>query len=375
MKLIDTYIVRTFAVPWIYCFLAFVMVFVIHDLFSHLNDFVGHKVPLTKVLIYYGSLVPSLLVFVLPISLLLATLYSLYQLTHHNELTAMRASGISLYRLMMPYVGIGLLATGGLMLINETIGPKSAWFTELFIKDLDRDDDEPSAFVNQNLVYRNAAARRIWEIERFDSKSDTYRMDNVTITQVRENGNNAYRIVAERAEWLDGRWTLYNFSRQDFDVNGYKMVRRDDTGKQILASDVIAWKEMDRYDEEPRVFINEMKDPDYMSFGEMKEYLRIHSDISEESVAEVTTNMHMRIASPFTALVVVLLGIPFGTHTARKGALVGVILCLGLFFAYYTLIPVSKYLGHQQLLPPFIAAWFPNVSFFGLGAALLYRMR
>jgi LPS export ABC transporter permease LptG len=351
------------------------MIFIIHDLFSNLNNFVDHGISIGKVLYYYVALTPSLLIFILPISLLLATLYSLYQLTHNNELTAMRASGISLYRLMTPFVVIGLSSTAILMLVNETLGPRSAFFTELFLKEVNRGEDEPSAFINQNLVYRNAPEKRIWEIERFDTKSDTYRMDNVTITQVRKNSHNEYRIVAERAEWLDGRWTLYNFSRQDFDENGYKAVRVDKDGNIIMASEVIPWKEMDRYNEQPRSFINEMKDPDFMSYAEMEEYLSIHPDISPETKAKVTTNMHMRIASPFTALIVILLGIPFGTHTARKGALIGVLLCLGLFFTYYMLIPIFKHLGHQQIIPAFVAAWVPNIFFCGLGAVLLYRMR
>jgi len=375
MKLIDRYIVQTFSVPWLYCFLAFVMVFMLPDLIGNLNNFVQAKIPINKVLFYYLSLIPTLLVYIVPVSMLMATLYSLYQLTHNNELTAMRASGISLYRLMMPYVIIGLLATFGLMAINETLGPRSAWFTELFLKEVNRKEGEPSAFVNQNLVYRNAAERRIWEIQRFDTKSPTYQMEQLTITQVRPNGNNEYRIVAEKGEWLDGRWTLYNFSRQDFDEKGYKAIRLDEDGQPIRASEVVAWKEMEKFKETPRVFINEMKDPAFMSYLEMQHYLSLHAEISEESVAKITTNMHMRIANPFTALVVVLLGIPFGTHTARKGALTGIIMCLGLFFAYYTLIPIFKHLGHQQILPAVVAAWVPNLCFLTVGGILLHRMR
>ncbi len=78
---------------------------------------------------------------------------------------------------------------------------------------------------------------------------------------------------------------------------------------------------------------------------------------------------------PWMAFVVTILGIPFGHQAARKGALTGILLSIGLFFGYYAMINFGIFLGKGQLLPAWLAAWAPNLSFLSIGAVLIYRMR
>ncbi len=103
MKLLDKYLLRQLLVPLAYCLLTFSMVFIIADLFEHLSDFIEAKTSFLQVVRYYLFILPSYMVFIAPISLLLGILYSLWQLSKNNELTAMRASGASFYRLMVPF--------------------------------------------------------------------------------------------------------------------------------------------------------------------------------------------------------------------------------------------------------------------------------
>ena len=109
MKIIDKYLLRTFMVPLVYCLVGFSMIFVIFDLFDHFSDFMEAKTSLLDILKYYLFILPSILSYIVPISLLLSVLYALSTLTRSNELTAMRASGVSLYRLMLPFMTMGLL--------------------------------------------------------------------------------------------------------------------------------------------------------------------------------------------------------------------------------------------------------------------------
>jgi lipopolysaccharide export system permease protein len=374
MKIIDRYIIRTFAVPWIYCLLAFTMVFIIQDLFSNMNDFVDYKVPFFTVVFFYLCLLPSLLVFIVPIALLMATLYSLYQLTHNNELTAMRASGLSLYRLVTPYVFIGLITTSILLVVNETIAPRSAYYTTMFLKEKGQQDGELSPYI-KGVNYRNVSENRLWEIEQFNSRSPTYEMRGLTLTQERPTGKNEYIIIAKRAEYLDGRWTLYQFSKQAFDEEGYQTVLFDEQGKQIRADEIRAWTEMPHLKETPSIFINDMKEPAFMSFFQLRNYLVHRPGVSSKTRAKIGTNMHMRLAMPFTCMVAIMLGIPFGTHTARKGAMLGITICITMFISYYIMMNLMKAMGHSEQVPVFLAAWLPNLSFIGVGVFLLYRMR
>ena len=98
MKLVDKYLLRSLAVPLVYCLLGFCLIYVIYDLFDNLPDFIDAATPLPEVLRFYALLMPSVLIIIAPISLLLAVLYSLSSLTKNNELTAMRAMPPSLVR-------------------------------------------------------------------------------------------------------------------------------------------------------------------------------------------------------------------------------------------------------------------------------------
>ena len=111
MKLIDKYIFGQFMVPFIYALFTFSLLFVIADLFDHLSDFIDARTPLLEVFRYYLFVMPSLLVYIVPISLLLGLLYSLWQLSRHSELTALRASGISFYRITVPILLVGIVAS------------------------------------------------------------------------------------------------------------------------------------------------------------------------------------------------------------------------------------------------------------------------
>ncbi len=107
MKLIDKYILRSLFVPTAYCLLTFCMLFVLFDLFDHLSDFIDAQTPFLQIVRYYFYILPAMLVFIVPISLLLGLLYGLWQLSKNNELTAMRASGVSLMRLTIPIMLAG----------------------------------------------------------------------------------------------------------------------------------------------------------------------------------------------------------------------------------------------------------------------------
>jgi lipopolysaccharide export system permease protein len=108
MKLIDKYLLKTFLAPLAYCLVAFVMVYVIYDLCSTTWATSWRaRPPSALVLQYYLILMPSVLTRIVPISLLLAALYALSSLTKNNEITAMRACGISITRLMVPFISGG----------------------------------------------------------------------------------------------------------------------------------------------------------------------------------------------------------------------------------------------------------------------------
>ena len=360
MKLIDKYLLRNLMVPLGYCLAAFTLIYVVFDLFDNLTDFIDAKTPLLSVLQFYSLLMPSVLIFIAPVSLFLAVLYSLSHLTKNNELTAMRSCGISLIRLMMPMIAVGLMASVIVGVVNETIGPWSAYWTHQFVK-LQRHKGELSVHVVPMLGLVNEVAGHDWIIEKFDTH--TFEMSNVTLTQKRPDGT-AERIQTRQAHWLDGRWWFEELVTQNYDRDGNPM--------GLLQFELR--KEMKNIRETPTDFINEIKDPEFLSASEILNFLKTHR-LSNEKIAQRKVDFHSRLAMPWTCLIVALLGIPFGAQTGRKGAFLGIFLALSLFFGLYVLVNVGVALGKKQVIDPWLAGWLPNIFFFCLGCVMIYRMR
>ncbi len=361
MKIIDRHLLRTLATPLVYCLLAFTMVFVVIDLFEHLSHFLAAGTPLSAVAGFYLGLVPSGLVYIVPVSLLLAVLYSLSTLTRHNELTAMRACGVSLYRLMFPFLAAGIAIALVVALAHERIAPQSAFDSRQFVR-AQRADDPRSVYVTRNLPLRNEAERRTWLIGAFDTR--TFEMKGIEVVQHRADGLDAYRLTAAEGRWADGRWWFREVVRQPYDERG------DPRG----APERWAIREMAAYSETPKDFLGEVKDPEFMSAAELRRYLG-REGLGEAVIRRLRVDLHHRFAAPWMCLVVTLIGIPLGHQTGRRGALRGAMLALAAFFGFYILVPFALWLGKAGVVPPWLAGWGPNLVFGGLGAALIARMR
>ena len=207
----------------------------------------------------------------------------------------------------------------------------------------------------------NEVAGRDWIVEKFDTQ--TFEMSNVTLTQKRPDGT-AERIQTRQAHWLDGRWWFEELVTQNYDRDGNPM------GPPQFE----LRKEMKDIVETPTDFINEIKDPKYLSASEILNFLKTHR-LSDEKIAQRKVDFHSRLAMPWTCLIVALLGIPFGAQTGRKGAFIGIVLALSLFFGLYVLVNVGVALGKKQVIDPWLAGWLPNIFFFCLGCVMVYRMR
>ncbi len=363
MKIIDKHLLRSLLAPLAYCFSAFLLVFMVFDLFENLSHFVEAGTATFDIVRYYGLLLPSMLVYIAPISMLLAALYSLSRLTRHNEITALRACGISMVRIVMPFLAVGLVGSLFVALVHETVGPWSAFWSHQFIQEQRQQDAPLSVYVAQNLAFRNEKEQRVWLISHFDTR--TYDMSRVEVIEQTPEGLDRAKIRAGRARWLDGRWWFEDLIVQDYGPQGHPMG----------APRFERYREMRAYTETPQIFLKEVKGPEHLSSRDLADFLRTRRNLSEAMRARVLVDYHFRLAMPWTCLVVMLMGIPFGTQSGRRGATLGIVLALSLFFAYYISLNFSMALGKKEWLWPWLAAWGPNVFFFTLGSVLVARMR
>ncbi len=353
MRIIDRYLIRGVIYSVVYCWVAFICFYILIDLSGNLDDLLEERVAFKVVLDYYLNLAPLILVQVSPIALLLAVLYKFGDLSKYNELTAMKAGGMSLYRLIAPLLLLALILSLLMILVNESAVPRAARKAyELKRERMGRD-----RYIWEEIAYRGLKGRE-YSIKLLNTKDNL--MKNITITEYRDGDIMASRIDAEEARWKDGEWILYSVVIREF-----------------LPGGKISFEEFEEMrmdiEETPEDFSQRQPKPEEMSFGELRCYIGKLRERGHTPRAELV-NLHSKISHPFINLVILLLGIPFSLHLRRGGMVIGFGIAVGIGFLFHLATHIGSALG-KDILPPVVGAWLPNILFGGIGLALLHRAK
>ena len=360
MKILTKYLLKSLLFPLFYCLLGFTLLFVINDLFDNFSDFLeGGSQPL-EILYYYSLILPPVAILILPACLLLSMLYSLSRLTRHSEITAMRAGGVSIYRIVLPFIGVGIVASLFAGFINEVVAPNAAFRAEQFLE-YQKQGRTEDIYYASNIALKSGD--HVWMVQKFDTRDHS--MYNVELLQQRDDGSDLMKIQAEKALWLDGRWWFMDITIQHYNERG------DLAG----APEMVLQKEMRDLTENPQTFMSEIKDPEYLSSSEMLEYLNSKKGLSDNTRARLKVDFHSRLAAPMVCLIVTLIGIPVGAHTGRQGAFSGIMMALALFFGFYILQLVCQGVGKEQWIPAWLGGWLPVMIFGATTPFMIHRMR
>ena len=109
MKILEKYLIKQFLATQLFALIAFAAIFIIIDIIGFLDKFIDHSVSFSMLIQYYIFYLPYIIILTLPVATLLASLFSVGQLSRYNEITAMRASGLSIYRILSPLLSPELL--------------------------------------------------------------------------------------------------------------------------------------------------------------------------------------------------------------------------------------------------------------------------
>ncbi len=360
MKILTKYLLRSLIGPLLYCMLGLSLLFIINNLFDNFSVFLESGIKPLEILYYYGLVLPPVIVLILPACLLLAMLYSLSRLTRHSEIIAMRAGGVSIYRIVMPFIGVGILATLLSGFLNEVVTPDAAYRAEQFMKYQEQNRIEDIYFASNIALKRGG---HVWHIQKFDTRDLSMR--NVEFIEQHADNSDTIKYQAEKALWRDGRWWFIDVTVQHYAENG------DLRG----APELILQKEMRDLTETPQTFLTEIKDAQYLSSQEMMEYLEVKTDISADTRARMAVDLHARMATPFVCLLVTVIGVPVGAHTGRRGALAGIMMAILLFFGIYILQLISQALGKQVIIPAWLGGWLPIILVGATVPFMIHRMR
>ena len=370
MRLLDRYLFRELLTPLMYCLGGIVLLGNCFTLFGELEKLQERKLHFLDVLEYSAAITPEFLVMVLPITLLLALLYTLTNHSRYNELTAMRAAGIGLGRICAPYFVVGVVLSLALFVLNESVVPRSSdWKNHILSRYVQKPGDVESKNEFRNVTF-DARGHRRWLIGEY--RVATAEMFRPQVSWYAPDGS-IQLLRADRAIRTNGVWTFYNAAEYS---------QANDTAPLVpsLLTNVLA---MPDFDETPRQIRSEIKISSYQSLkrnrssdiplADIFAYLRLHPNLPAADSGWLFTKFYGRLAAPWTCLVVVLIAIPFGAATGRRNLFFGVAGSIFICFAFFVVQQVGLALGTGGYLPAWLAAWLPNVLFGALGLALVAR--
>ena len=244
--------------------------------------------------------------------------------------------------------------------VNEYTGPKFAYRAHQLLQSKKEASDE---IYYENIAYKNPTLGHEWHIVGFDTR--TYTMQGITLRERRKDGSDKAKITATKGHWLDRRWWFEDGTIQRFDKNN----------GQIGKAETFQTLEMRSLKERPEEFMGEAKDSAHQSSLELWHYIKSHQHLSPESINSDEVDLHHKLTMPFICLIAIIIGIPVGAHTGRKGALSGIMMAIGMFFSFYATQFTLEYLAKQMIILPWVGAWTSIIAFYLIGSTMIYRMR
>jgi lipopolysaccharide export system permease protein len=354
VNLFDRYITRNFLQAYFYCIVGFISIWLIFDISDSISTFIDQHVGLRRVLEFYATQVPQILVILLPVSLLLALLFVLGRMSRANEIVSMLTAGTSLIRVLAPLFLLGILTTAICFALNYSVAPHAEMARKLFFA-----PDKNTAGL-EGQIFRNRRDARTWFIQRLRANSNVF--DNVEVLQQDAADQITTAFLAERAEFQPGEntWTLSQAKVVHYDGAG------NITSEQIEPTLVVR-----HWSETPYRLRSANMRAELMSLPELRDYLTFNADFPEALLAPFRTHYHYRIALPWTCLVVALIAAPLGVGFSRRGVLTSVATAILLIFALNFSTHLFLALGEGARIPAWIAGWAPIIVFGTIGLYLL----
>jgi lipopolysaccharide export system permease protein len=362
MRILDRYLLNSFVYALLYCLVLFFVLFIVIDVFNNLDEFLKSGVRLRIVITYYLFSIPTIFIQVVPVAVLVSILYVLGTLNRHNEITAMKANGVSAFHILAPYLFMGSVISFGIFLVGEKVVPKtsvtSTSIMEGLIEKGRKNFNERSV---KNVTLFSKGNRMVYARE-FELSTNT--LYDVVILNDDPHRMVQTKITANKAVFKEDRWCLY-------DAIQFQMNRRGELSGNPQFSDSL----IVNLEAQPMDFLRESSQIETMNTKQLKEYMQHLKGASRKLAQKLLVDFHYKIAFPFVSFVVILIGAPLAMRTERGGALRGIGTSVGIVMLYYGINSLCLAFGKGGYLPPIVSAWFSNLFFAFVGIFLIKNSR
>jgi lipopolysaccharide export system permease protein len=359
MRLLDRYLLRHFLQAYIYCIAGFISIWFIFDVSDNISNFLDQRVTRIRILEYYLTQVPQILVILLPVALLLALLFSLGRMSRSNEIVSMLTAGVSLPRILAPLLLAALLTTGVSTFLNYSLSPHAEFARKKLLEDTQSRRQQVGLLAQ---IFRNRTDNRTWFIQQISPSENLFR--TLHIIQQDANDNIVVNYIVTSA--------VYHPETRTWELRQVKVVYYDEAGnitRQVPYAETLM---MTDWSETPYRLSSANVRAEYLSVPELREYLQFNSDFPPTLLAPFQTHLAYRLALPWTCFVVALIAAPLGVGYSRRGILSSVAAAIILVFAMNFVMHLFLALGEGARIPDWAAAWTPNIIFGLLGLILIY---
>jgi LPS export ABC transporter permease LptG/LPS export ABC transporter permease LptF len=361
--ILDEYVLREFFLTFVMVLVTFVMLMLIFTFFELLSDIIKNKTPLVTVGEYLINLTPSMIYLITPLSVLIGVLVVFGIMNRNSEITAMKATGISLYRITVPVVAIAAVLSVSLFMFDELYLPQANRRQEALRNVIKGKPAETFEHPGRKWIFGQqhpGRPNRIFYYEYFDSDIDTF--GNISIFELNPGSFTiAKRIFASTAHWEPklNTWVFEDGWERTF--NG-----------SSITYETFPVKTFREISEQPTYFKKEVRQSSEMNFGELSTYIH---DLRQSGFNTVPLRVQLnhKIAYPLITLVMAILAIPFALSMGKRGSLSSIAVAIGVAIAYFVVSGFFEAMGNVSWLPAFLAAWSPDFLFGLAGAWLLLR--
>ena len=363
--ILDEYVMGSFVRNFALVITAITTLFLIFTFFELIGDIVRYRTPLVTVGDYLLNLIPFVIYNMAPLCSLVAVLITFGALGRSSELTAMKATGISLYRVVAPILVIAAMLSVALFAFDELYLPTANRRQEALLSSIKGKPAQtflrPDRKWISGQVLRNGDPTRIFYYQFFDPDKDEFA--NLTVFEF-QPGSFALtrRIFASSAQWdsHDGRWILDDGWQRSF------------TGETIAGYNTFQSASFPEIREQPSYFKKEERPSQEMSYDELSRYIR---DLQQSGfdTTRLRVQLNRKIAYPLITLVMAILAVPFALSAGKRGSIAGLGAAVGVAIAYWIIAGIFENLGDVNSLPAVLAAWSPDLLFAMAGSYLLLR--
>ena len=348
---------RQFALPYACCILAFMAVFLLNDVLNGLVDCLDAHLSFGRIAVYFLAKLPPNIVNIVPISVLLAGSFMTVILGRNNELTAMRAAGLSIIQCALPvWVIVGLSALA-VFFINESLALKCAKIsnnielTEKFQREYFK-----------RLTFHNPSQHRDWAIENVE---DDGSFSRVIVRQYRDNGTPEYLAAAVKTTFGDGKWTFFKGYKLFFDEDGRNLGKPTEFFEEMPMP----------YTESPQEINTHSNKPENMNISELAAVLRDNIVTSKRGRGKLKALIWFKLTVPLMTIIAALFGIALTVSTNRKSAVKGFAVSVAFLVASLLLSQFALILAQNGYLAPFVGGALPNIAFLGAGMFVMWTRR